>query len=151
MIILLTILLTLSVLLEGTLTTLPLTLVCLICFTIFKRDTSVFPYAFFAGLFIDVFRVQPLGGTSLFYVGFLFLILLYKKKYEIYSFPFVMMATFSGSFFQLLFYGYENVILQAVISAVIASLLFGVIRFFDTTKAVRQKTKFLPFVIPTKR
>jgi cell shape-determining protein MreD len=143
MVLVLTVLLTVSVLLEGTLTSLPLTVVCLICFTIFKRDTSVFPFAFFAGLLIDIFRVQPIGGTSMFYIGFLFLILLYKKKYEIYSFPFVMLATFFGSFFFLLFFGYESVILQACISAVIACILFAIVSFFDTTKAARQKTKFL--------
>lgn len=130
MIIFLLILLAISILLEGTLLTLPLTLVCLICLTIFKRDTSVFAIAFIAGIFLDIFHVQPIGGTSIFFVCALFLILLYKKKYEIYSIPFVMLSTLFGSFLYLTIFKDSGAVLLSFVSAVVAVILFCGIAFF---------------------
>lgn len=144
MIILLTILLTVAVLFEGAVTTLPVTLVCLICFTVMKRDSSVFLPAFLAGLLIDVFRVQQIGSTSLYYLSFLLLILLYKKKYEIYSSPFVMLSTFFGSFFFLLIFALNEVLIQSIVASVLAVLLFAGLRFVADRKEHQQKTKFLP-------
>jgi len=72
-----------SVFLEGTVTTLPLTLVCLLCLTIYKREGIVFLIAFLAGLLLDILRVNMVGESSLFFVVFVFLILLYQRKYEI--------------------------------------------------------------------
>jgi hypothetical protein len=138
------ILLIFSVLAEGVVTTLPLTLVCLICFTIFRRDTSVFPLAFLAGLFIDIFRVQPLGVTSLFYICYLFLILLYKKKYEIYSIPFVMLSTFSGTFVYLLLFQSGASFMLALVSAGIAVVIFAVINFATNIAKNKNTSKFLP-------
>jgi hypothetical protein len=141
MIIFLIILLIIAILLEGTLLAIPLSLVCLICFTIFRRDTSVFPLAFFAGLFIDIFRVQPIGGTSLFYVCFLFLILLYKKKYEIYSIPFVMLSTLFGTFLYLMIFQNGNAFILALVSAGIAVILFAAISVVTAVKG-RNKSSF---------
>lgn len=136
-------LLCISVIVEGTVTTLPLTLICLICFTVIKRDTSVFLPAFFAGIFLDIFHVQQVGITSISFICFLFLILLYKKKYEIYSAPFVLIATFFGSFFFLLFTKAEDVFLQSTLCSILAVLLFTVLRFFTDAKVKKDNTKFL--------
>ena len=144
MIILLVALLIVSVLLEGVITTLLLKLLCLICFTIIKRDTSVFLLAFASGLIIDGFRVQQAGATSIFSLCFLLFILLYKKKYEIYSAPFVLIATFFGSFLFLLTFGLENILQQSFIAALVALILFSGIRVFLDTKLTKQKEKFLP-------
>jgi hypothetical protein len=141
MFIFLTILLILSIMLEGTITMLPLTFVCLLCFTIFRRDASVLPLAFFAGLFIDIFRVQQIGETSLFYICYLFLILLYKKKYEIYSIPFVMLSTFFGAFFYLLLFQNPNALILSLVSAGIAVVLFAGISLVTAVKG-RNKTAF---------
>lgn len=143
MIIFLIILLAFAILLEGTVTTLPLVLICLISFTVMKRDTSVFLPAFIAGLLLDIFHVQQAGTSSIFYICFLFLILLYKKKYEIYSTPFVLMATFFGAFLFLLLTKAESILLQSVISAILAVLLFTVLRVFTDAKVKKQNTKFL--------
>lgn len=133
----------LSVLLEGIVTTLPLTIVGLICFTVMRRDTSVFLPAFLAGLAIDIFRVEHVGMTSIFYIIFLFLILLYKKKYEIYSSPFILMATFFGTFFFLLIFKSEGIMIQSIVNAILAVVLFTILRYFNDAKLHKQNTKFL--------
>jgi cell shape-determining protein MreD len=148
MVILLTILLIVAVLLEGTTTTLPLTLVCLICFTVIKKDTSVFLLAFLAGMFIDVFRVQQIGSTSIFYISLLLLILLYKKKYEIYSVPFVLLATFFSSFFFLMVFGLENFMIQSIIAALVAMGVFAGLRFFIDAKQHKQNGRYEVRVSP---
>lgn len=144
MFILLTLLLIVAVLLEGTLTSIPITLGCLICLAVMRRDTSIFLPAFLAGLFIDMFHVHQIGITSIFYISFLFLILLYKKKYEIYSSPFILMASFFGAFLMQLFFGAEMILIKSLLTAVFSVLLFAVLRFFADAKEQQQKSKFLP-------
>lgn len=122
------ILLVLSVFLQGTITTLPLVLITLLCLTILRRDWSVFPLAFFSGLFLDALLVHRMGEASMFLLAFVFIILLYQRKYEINSYQFTFVASFLGSAIFLLVYGSSNVFLQAVISSFIALLLFGVVR-----------------------
>ncbi len=120
-------LLIISIFLEGTITTLPLVLVCLLILTIIKRDASIFPVAFFAGLLLDTMLVHRLGGASIFFLTFVFLILLYQKKYEINSYPFVLVSSFLGGLLFLTIFGYSGAILQALVGSMIAGMLFGVV------------------------
>ena len=132
-----------SMLLEGALTTLPLTLICLLCFTIIKRDTSVLPLAFATGFFLDIFRVQSIGTTSLFFICFLFLVLLYQKKYEIYSAPFAMISALLGSAVYLWVFGHKEIVPLAIVSSAVATILFAIIRYLTESHEHKQKTKFL--------
>lgn len=141
MLAILLIVLGLAVLLEGSITTLPLTLVCLLCLTIIKRDDKVFIAAFVAGLFLDIFALRQLGGTSIFFLLFVFLLLLYQRKYEIYSTPFVLVASFIGSALFLFTFGYGNVLGQAVLSTLIGSVLFLIIRLLGSDLAQKQEAK----------
>lgn len=138
MFIYLLILLVLSVILEGALTNLPLTLLCLLCLTIIKRDAVVFPIAFFAGLVLDVFGLRQLGGTSVFFLTFVLMILLYQRKYEIYSYQFVMVASLLGSLLFLFFFGYKNAFLLAFMTSLLGAVLFASIRIFDKYRLENQ-------------
>ncbi len=129
MIIFLFILLFISVLLEGTVTALPLVLICLICMTIVMRDSFIFLPAFIAGILLDAFALRTIGGASIFLLLFVFLILLYQGKYEINSYPFVWIASFVGSFLFLMMFGYSSALVQAIVSAVIAVFLFALMRY----------------------
>ena len=117
-------LLIISVAIEGTLSTLPFTLICLTCLMLIKRNSYVFPLAFFAGLFLDAMNLRPLGATSLFLLIYVFLILLYQRKYEIYTYQFMMAATFIGSLVFLLVFDYDHAIVQAIVSSILGGLLF---------------------------
>ena len=129
MIIFLFIFLLFSILLEGTATALPLVLICLICMTVAMKDSFIFLPAFIAGIFLDVFALRPIGETSIFLLLAVFVILLYQRKYEINSYPFVFMASFVGSYVFLILFGYSGVLIQAGASAVIAVLLFALMRY----------------------
>jgi hypothetical protein len=125
---LLIILLILSIILEGTITTLPLVFVCLVCLTILMRSQMLFVLAFLSGFFLDAFTLQRIGSSSIFLLVAVLLILLYQRKYEINTYPFVLLASFAGAFFYLLIFGYGSVIWLAVLSSVIAVLLLAVSR-----------------------
>ncbi len=131
MIILLLVLLLISVFFEGTVTTLPLVFICLVCLTIRMRSSAVFFIAFLAGIFLDTFALRPIGVTSIFLLTAVLLILLYQRKYEINSYPFVFIASFLGSFLYLLIFTYQNIFMMAGLSAVIAVLLFAIIRLIS--------------------
>jgi cell shape-determining protein MreD len=121
-------LLIIAVLLEGTIITLPLVLVTLLCMTILRRDWVVFPSAFFAGLFLDALLVHHVGGASMFFLTFVFLIFLYQRKYEINSYPFVGVASFLGSWIFLSIFGYDGAIITSLFSSLIAVVLFIILK-----------------------
>ncbi len=135
MLLLLGTLLLISLLLEGTVTTIPLVLICLLCLGIIWREAVVFPVAFFAGIIFDLLTLHSIGVTSLFFTIVLFLVFLYQRKYEINSLPFVLVASFGGSLLFLWVYRYNNILVQAVISSGLTALLFLIMRFFDYTKS----------------
>lgn len=117
-----------AVLLEGSVTTLPLVLIVLLCLTIVRRDAIVFSLAFIAGIFLDIVTVQTIGRSSLFFTVMVFLILLYQRKYEINSYPFVFFACLVGSFVFLFMMGIGNIIGQAIVSGALAVILFGIVK-----------------------
>ena len=80
MVFLLLILLIIALILEGTLTALPLVFICLLCLTILMRDQRIFFIAFITGIFLDAFSLRPLGETSIFFLFVVFLIFLYPNN-----------------------------------------------------------------------
>lgn len=105
-------------------TTIPLVLIVLLCFAVVFEKTWIFAVAFFMGLIMDLFWVRSLGMTSLFFITFIIVILLYEKKFEIKTKPFVFLSTFIGTLFYLMFFDYNYVFAQALVSSAIAVLLF---------------------------
>ncbi len=120
-------LLILAILLEGTVTTIPLILVCLLLLTILRRGAFVFLTAFFAGLVWDVLTLHRVGGASIFLLVFVFLILLYQRKYEINSYPFVFASSFLGGLLFLTIFGNSGAISEALVGSMIAGVLFTVV------------------------
>ena len=142
MIIFLLILLLVSIILEGTVTALPLVILCLICMTICLRNSIVFFPAFIAGIFLDAFALRPIGGTSVFFLVTVFLILLYQRKYEINSYPFILLASFLSSFLYLFIFDYHGAIVLSCVSSVIAVLLFACYRLSVKGEASRVKSHY---------
>lgn len=130
MTVLLTLILVAALLLQGTLTSVPLVLVTLLCLIIVRPDSYAFAAAFVAGIFLDVFALRQVGITSIFLLFFVFLILLYQRKYEIHSYPFVLAASFIGSLVFLSVFGYANVLGHAALSVIAAFFLFACIKLF---------------------
>lgn len=110
-------------LVEGTITTVPLTLIFLLCLMVMKKAEWVFVLALFSGIVLDIFAVRPIGVMSIFFLLFIFFIWLYERKYEIATIPFVAAASFLGSFVFLHITGSAN-ILETIISSFIAIAAF---------------------------
>jgi len=121
----------LVIILEGILTTVPLTLIFLLCLTVMKRQEWIFIPAFFAGLILDVFSFRPIGLTSMYFLSFMFLLLLYQRKYETATLPFVVISSFFGTLLYLLLIAQPSFFFQAILSTVIAGTAFIIYRLFS--------------------
>lgn len=112
--------------LESAVTSLPLFLLAVLVMLIFYpiKYNLVFVLAFLGGLILDASAVRFLGSSSIFLTCWLFFILLYERKYEIDTIPFVLVASFFGIFSYLWLFGYGDKLIQAGVGSIIAVLLF---------------------------
>lgn len=123
------ILLIFALLLETSLTTIPLVLTTLICLTVVYKQNFVFVLAFIFGLFLDLILLNQIGMSSILFVVFLFLILMYQRKFEIKTASFVLVSSFLGSFIYLWIFSYHNLIIpQAIAGAIIGLIIFGFLK-----------------------
>lgn len=123
-----------SLYLQVTITTLPLMFLVILIFWIISRDTFIFLAAFFVGIVFDILRLGEIGTTSLFFVLFLLVIVLYKRKLEVGTFPFVFFFSFLGAFLFLSLFGNTYVFLQSVITALLSVSIFGALFHFNTRR-----------------
>ncbi|MGA2911580.1 MAG: rod shape-determining protein MreD [Candidatus Levyibacteriota bacterium] len=123
------ILLSLALVLEASLTTLPLIFLVLLCLMVILRENWLFVLAFIFGLLFDLLSFKTLGVTSAFLVLFLFLVLLYQSKFEITTGYFMLIASFLGSLLFLFLQGYtRSIILESILSVIIGLLLFKIMQ-----------------------
>lgn len=113
-----------SLILQGSITTIPLVLILLLNLFIATKKTSVFVIAFFCGLLLDSMLGNSFGQTSFFYLLFLAVVFLYERKFDIQTFPFVFISSFLGSFVYLIVYDNRFIILQSITSALISIAFF---------------------------
>ena len=66
-----------------TITTLPLVLIVLLCFSVVFKKPWVFVLAFFMGLILDLLQLRHLGQTSLFFIVFLIVVFMYDRRFKI--------------------------------------------------------------------
>ncbi len=122
----------LFILLEGTVTTIPMVFISLLCALIVMRKPAIFYTAFFAGLFLDLLTVRSTGSTFLFMLLFFYLVLLYRKKYEIMSYPFVIVSTFLGTYLYLLIFGHGGNLILSMICSVVGLALFSALQIWGS-------------------
>ena len=115
--------------LEGTVTTIPLVFIFMLCLTVIKKAEWLFPLALFSGIILDILTVRTIGLTSTILIISIFLILLYERKYEIDTIPFVFFASFLGSFIFMQLVGHPSII-EPFISSVLAVGGFVGYQFF---------------------
>lgn len=124
-----------SIILEATVTSIPLIFVILLELIIISKQWYVFALAFISGVIVDSLLLRPIGETSIFLLSFLFLVLLYQRKYEIYSIPFIVISSFIGTSIYLLLTQGDYVILQSLICAFISLVLFLGVSLLSHTSA----------------
>lgn len=113
---------------ETTITTAPLILIILLIMAVVSKKSWIFPIAFAEGLFLDLLSFDTVGKTSVFFAIFLLIVLLYDRKFEIRTLPFVLISSFFGSLFYLIFLNYQSIFVQAVFSSIIAAILFLLVK-----------------------
>ena len=119
----------LALIFESSLTTIPLIFIVLLCLTIIFKQNSIFAFAFLFGLLFDLISFKTLGISSVYFLIFLFLVLIYQSKFEITTNTFIVVACFLGSLGFLLLMGYNNnIVLQAILSSIIGLILFNLIQ-----------------------
>lgn len=121
----------LALLLESTVTTLPLVMVMILFLAIVKRSNEVFVIAFFAGLFLDLLTLGRLGISSLYFTIFIFIVYTYQNKFEIETLNFITIFSFFGSLIYLLIQGTGLIILQSIITTIIAAASFAAYKKFN--------------------
>jgi cell shape-determining protein MreD len=123
----LAVLLSVSIILESSITTIPLVLILLINFAVASRKTSVFIVAFLCGLLLDILLGNNPGVTSFYFVTLISIIYLYQRSFDIQTFPFVFISTFIGSFLYLMIGESRFVLAEAILSSVISVIFFWLI------------------------
>lgn len=119
------VLLLFSLILESSITTIPLVFISLLVLTVVYKDNFIFLLAFIFGILLDLLYFKNIGASSIYFVIFLFLVLIYQSKFEITTNIFVLIASFFGSLGFLLLFSYENsIIFQAIAGAIIGLIMF---------------------------
>lgn len=111
----------------SALTTIPLFIAIIVVATVIFKKPWIFFIAFLLGLFLDLFLLRSLGQTGLILSIFILIITLYERKFEAQTLAFVFFTTFLGSFIYLMIFGYNNVLVQSLITALVAVLLFKIL------------------------
>lgn len=111
-------------LLETTITTIPLILVVILIMAVVSKKSWIFSVAFAVGLLLDLLSFNVIGKTSIFFVIFLLIVLLYDRKFEIRTVHFVLISSFLGSLFYLTLFNYKGIFFQSFLSSIIAVILF---------------------------
>lgn len=140
----LVILFVISLILQGSVTTIPLVLVLLLNLFIATKKTSVFVVAFLCGLLLDAMLGNPLGQTSIFYILFLAIVFLYERKFDIQTFPFIFISSFLGSFVYLILYNNRFILMQSLTSALISVAFFFLLIVADRLH-IRKKSISLEY------
>ncbi|MEX2007150.1 MAG: hypothetical protein WD992_00030 [Candidatus Levyibacteriota bacterium] len=116
--------LVLALFLEVSSTTLPLIIGVFVLLAVTFRRGWVFIAAFVSGLIFDILTLRTIGTTSVFLIILIFLIFLYENKFETETIPFVFISSFLASFIFLIVLGFSNLLLQAFLVSIFASVLF---------------------------
>lgn len=115
---------------ESLYTTIPLMLMSILLLYVFWRDRSLYIFSFLSGVLFDVLSVQKIGVSSVFLVSFLFLVVLYERKFEIDTIYFVLFASFLGSFMMSILFSYPSPIIYSGVNAIIAGAVFAFLSVF---------------------
>lgn len=113
-----------SVVLEGTFVAMPLVLALLIVLQIAYRSGVVMITAFLAGIFLDALLFRPLGQSSFFFLSFLTLLVLYERRFEVQTYPFLLGSVVAGTTVYLVFFESRAFFVQVVATLVLSLILF---------------------------
>ncbi len=117
---------------EGTFTTTPVVLSLLIPYAVLTQKEHIFLYMFLGGILLDLFSGQTIGFTSLYFLCSIFALLLYQRKYEIASYPFIAFSTMIVSLLYLFLFIHAHIIPQTILAVLLAEVFFIFFKRFKT-------------------
>lgn len=120
--------LALCVFLEGSVTTVPLTLFSLIITYCFYKEDWIFVGAFFSGFVLDILLIRQVGTTSIFFLSSLVLIFFYQKKFEIASEYFVFLSLAIANLLYLFLFSQSDVFFSGISLACVGAVLFVILK-----------------------
>lgn len=120
-----------AILLESTVTTIPLVLSVILFIAIVKKSPDVFAVAFFAGLLLDLISLGYFGFSSLYLTIIVFIIYSYQKKFEIETFQFLAIFSYIGSLIYLFIKNSDLIILQSGVVTLITLISFFAYKKFN--------------------
>jgi hypothetical protein len=136
MIALLIVLCVVALFLEGSLFAFPLLLSVLVVLLISYRSGWILLLAFLGGIILDVLLFQGIGGRSIYFLGFLLLILLYDKRFEIQTLPFLIGSVILSVTGYLLVFGHRVIVVQEIVAVVVSLALYAITRNARREKGV---------------
>ncbi len=130
------VLLVVVILLEGTLTTAPLVINFLIILYVITRRNFVFGLALTLGIFLDLIAVRTIGISSLLFLFFIFLIILYERKFEIQTMQFIFLCSFIATSIMFIFNYHYLFVFQAFLIAILTTFIFKIFHSYSKTKTI---------------
>ena len=123
--------LALAILLESTITTLPLVLLLILFLAITRKSNDVFAIAFISGLFLDILSFGTIGLSSLYFVVLVFIVYMYQRRFEIETINFLILFSFFGSLVYLLMDGVRFVLPQSIFATLLVIASYYMYRRFN--------------------
>ena len=120
-----------GIFLEGVLLKIPFVLIMLLLLVVFIQKPWVISLSIPIGLILDSVLFRTLGISSLFFAVMMGLAFAYGRKFEIQSIAFIIFSTVLSVTGYLLIFGYQNLILQLVLSMFVAVGGFFVIVLYN--------------------
>ncbi len=127
-------LLIITILLESSITSLPLVLLVILIGAVTLKKNEIFLLAFLSGMFLDMLTLKTIGVSSLFFVLYVFLIYLYRKKFEIENLGFVIVFSFFGSFLYLIITGSGFALIESIVATFISATSFYIFQITNKKK-----------------
>lgn len=124
-------LLIIAVLLEGSVTTIPLTINSIIILYVITRSNFLFGLASILGIFLDLMSVRTVGISSLLFFLLFFLIIIYERKFEIQTTPFIFFSSFIATSIMFITNYHYFFILQVLSTAILTTFVFKIVYSSD--------------------
>jgi cell shape-determining protein MreD len=123
---------------ESSLVAIPFSLIFILLIFINRKDGMVFTIAFLLGIVLDILLIRQVGLTGLFFVVFLFLVSLYDRKYEINTWPFVLLSSFFGAAFYAQLFGTSDVLVTSFVTMIMSVVAFLCMKFLTVRFAAKK-------------
>ncbi len=102
--------------LESSITSIPFLLTGMLLLFVFTKKPYVFFVAFICGILLDSMLLRMMGSTSIFYLLFLLIVLLYDRKFEVLSLPFVLTLSVVGNILYAIYFDTPSLIFQIFVT-----------------------------------